>query len=395
MSFRNICLIKMLRIRFILILMLLTGLCSAQVKIRLFTSQSFGTVVFSVKEGGYDLEAYPGGKISVGRRDLVLMARYNEKIALKINNNQGIIIDSAYFTGSTPDASFSLRVNSKIPVIQYYSGDLLCKPDLGTLLIINRCDFEKYIAGVVKAEGGSGKNIEYFKSQAVLARTYMFRYFDKHKSDGYNLCDDVHCQAFNGVSFDTVLNLATLQTRDEVVFDSDSNLIISAFHSNCGGETSPAEYVWLTGQTYLKRVADPFCAGSRSSNWEKVISGDEWRRFLQRTGYSIHGKDLSVFAYRQSSRVAEYRAGSLRIPLTTIRNELGLRSTFFSVVPRGDSLIFRGKGYGHGVGLCQEGAMEMATEGFDYRHIINYYFTGVKIGRIDNRNILTAGPVVK
>jgi stage II sporulation protein D len=348
-----------------------------------------------VKEGGYDLEAYPGGKISIGRRDLVIMARYKEKLALKINNNQGIIIDSVFFASTSPEASFSLRVNSGNTVKQYYSGDLFCKPDLGTLLIINKCDFGKYIAGVVRAEGGSGKNIEYFKSQAVLARTYMFRYFDKHKSDGYNLCDDVHCQAFNGVSSDTVLNRAALDTQDEVVFDSDNNLIISAFHSNCGGETSPAEYVWLTGQPYLKRVADPFCAGSRNSNWEKVISGDEWRRFLQRSGYSIPVNDLSVFAYRQQSRLAEYRAGSLRIPLTTMRNELGLRSTFFSVVPKGDSLIFRGKGYGHGVGLCQEGAMEMAAEGFDYRHIINYYFTGVKIGKIDNGNILTTGSVIK
>ena len=60
-------------------------------------------------------------------------------------------------------------------------------PDLGTLVMINNCNVETYIAGVVKAEGGSGRNKEYIKTQAILARTYMYKYFDKHLSDRYNV----------------------------------------------------------------------------------------------------------------------------------------------------------------------------------------------------------------
>jgi stage II sporulation protein D len=128
---------------------------------------------------------------------------------------------------------------------------------MATLVLINTCDVEKYVAGVVKAEGGSGKNLEYFKSQAVIARTYMYKYIDKHLSDGYNLCDNTHCQAFNGSSADSILNEAAMETKGLVILDKDSTLIISAFSSNCGGETSSSEDVWLSSQPYLKKVIDP------------------------------------------------------------------------------------------------------------------------------------------
>jgi peptidoglycan hydrolase-like amidase len=88
-------------------------------------------------------------------------------------------------------------MNGKSHLRQNYSGDLLCFPDLGTLVFINISDVEKYIAGVVMAEGGAGKNLEYFKTQAIIARTYMYKYFDKHSSDKYNVCDNTHCQAYS------------------------------------------------------------------------------------------------------------------------------------------------------------------------------------------------------
>ena len=75
-----------------------------------------------------------------------------------------------------------------------------------------------------------------------------------------------------------------------------------------------------------------------------------------------------------------------------MRTDLNLRSTFFSVVTDGDTILLKGKGYGHGVGLCQEGAMEMAKEGFNYRQIIDFYYFGVMITDIKNAVILTQTP---
>jgi stage II sporulation protein D len=275
-------------------------------------------------------------------------------------------------------------MNGESSAIQLYSGDLQCFPDLGTLVLINISDIEKYISGVVMAEGGRGKNLEYFKTQAIIARTYMYKYFNKHIADRYNLCDNTHCQAFNGLSSDTLLNKAVLETKGMVILNKDSTLIISAFHSNCGGETSSSDDVWLSDQTYLKSVVDPYCITSRSAAWQKSFPLTEWVNYIMKSGYKGKTENPSVFNFLQESRLADYKIGSFAIPLRTIRSDLNLRSTFFSVYANGDSIILKGRGYGHGVGLCQEGAMVMAAKGFNYRDIINFYYSGVIISNIKN-----------
>jgi stage II sporulation protein D len=241
------------------------------------------------------------------------------------------------------------------------------------------------------AEGGTGKNLEFFKTQAIIVRTYMYKNFDKHSQDKYNLCDNTHCQAFNGLSSDSLLNEAAIETRGLVILDKDSTLIISAFHSNCGGETSSSEDVWLSGQSYLKSVTDPYCIRSRSAIWQKSFSLSEWLKYVRSSGYDGIITDPSMLNFSQKNRLSDYRTVSFSIPLRTMRADLNLRSTFFSVFTEGDSVILKGKGYGHGVGLCQEGAMAMAAKGFRYREIINFYYTGVIISDIKNAVFLQPG----
>lgn len=380
------------RIRFmsrlkILIVLLLTVFCtgvSAQVKIRLFSNQSPESAVFSVTEGKYEINLFNGEILTVLRDEPVIITRFNGKLAVKKRNENGFICDSLIFSGKTGMDSFSIMMNGVSHTRQYYSGDLQCFPDLGTLVFINISDVEKYISGVVMAEGGSGKNLEYFKTQAIIARTYMYKYFDKHLADRYNVCDNTHCQAFNGLSSDTLLNIAVMETGGQVILDKDSVLIISAFHSNCGGETASSEDVWLSPQPYLKSVDDPYCLSSRNATWQKSLPVTEWVSYLRKSGYNENVRDPSVFNFFQVSRLPDYKTGSFTIPLRTVRYDLNLRSTFFSVYAKGDSLVFKGRGYGHGVGLCQEGAMEMATKGFNYKQIIDFYYFGVLISDIKN-----------
>jgi stage II sporulation protein D len=372
------------RLFLIVLLSVISTLVSAQVKIRIFANQSPESAVFTVVDGSYSIDTYHGGTFSLAKGESLIISRFEGRLAVKSRNSSGFIADSAVFAGQTPYASFSLRINGQSPVRQYYTGELHCFPDLGTLVFINNCDIEKYIAGVVKAEGGSGKNIEYFKSQAVIARTYMYKYFDKHMHDKYNVCDNTHCQAFNGTSTDTILNKAAMETHNQVILDRDSVLIISAFHSNCGGQTSSSEDVWLTSQPYLKSVIDPHCLTSRNALWERSMSLDEWVGFLKKHEFSDSSGDPAQFGFSQKSRLTAYKAGTFTMPLKTIRTDLNLRSTFFSVVPVGDTIKLSGRGYGHGVGLCQEGAMAMAAKGFDYKQIIDFYYFGVIISDIAN-----------
>jgi stage II sporulation protein D len=347
--------------------------------VRIFANQAPESAVFSVTGGEYEINSYTGNSLLLKKDALIVISKFNRKLAVKIINKKGFICDSILFTGKTGNDSFSLRINGKSPVRQFYSGDLQCISDLETLIFLNIPDIETYIAGVVKAEGGSGKNIEYFKTQAVIARTYMYKYLDKHFDDGFNLCDNTHCQAFNGITSDSLIIRAARETRGQVILASDSTPIISAFHSNCGGETSPSEDVWLSSQPYLKKVSDPYCLTSRNAKWQGRTGLSDWIRYLKKTGYSGKTDDVSLFNFSQIKRVNSYRAGDFTLPLRQIRTDFNLRSTFFSLTVDGDSVVFKGRGYGHGVGLCQEGAMVMAAKGFNYRQIIEFYYTGVFI----------------
>jgi stage II sporulation protein D len=377
-----------LRILFILVLTVFNSVVSAQVKIRIFANQSPETAVFSVNKGKYDINLYNGEIITVVKGEPVIIARLNGKVAVKKRNSKGFVCDSLLFSGTTGDDSFSLLIDGNSAVKQSYSGDLQCFPDLGTLVLLNISDVERYIAGVVQAEGGTGKDLEYFKAQAIIARTYMYKYFDKHLNDRYNVCDNTHCQAFNGLSDDTLLNTAVLETKGQVILDKNNVLIMAAFHSNCGGQTSSSEDVWLSGQPYLRSVKDPYCITSRNATWRKSFPLKDWESFLRKSGYNENADDPTVFNFLQESRLPDYKTGSFSLPLRTMRIDLNLRSTFFSVYSDGDSVILKGRGYGHGVGLCQEGAMVMALKGFNYKAIIGFYYYGVLISDIKNAVIL-------
>jgi stage II sporulation protein D len=357
---------------------------SSRVEVRLFTGINPDMAIFTVKSGQYLITDSSEMSVNNYAGESVMIARYKKKIFLKRRNGAGYLCDTVYIKGQTAADGFSLRVTGSEFSRKSYSGDLKFFSDMDKLLIINSCDIEKYIAGVVKAEGGGGKNEEYFKTQAIIARTYTYRYYNKHLLDGYNLCDDTHCQVYNGLIGDSIIIKAVLDTKGLVITTPDSMLIISAFHSNCGGETSPSEYAWVTGQTYLKRVVDPYCQNSLNALWEKKLALKEWTKLLQLNGYSGSLENPTIFNFSQTSRVPDYSAGNFSIPLRTLRIKLVLKSSFFSVSVDGDSLLIKGRGYGHGVGLCQEGAINMALKGITCEAIINFYYSGVKIISIEN-----------
>ncbi len=355
---------------------------NGQVRVRIFANKPTSSAVFTVASGKYRLDFYGGTPFTISAGDPVILERYEGRIVVKTRNSRSFICDSLMLHGTTGKDIFSLRINNNAPVRQKYSGDLKCNPDLGKLVFINICDVEQYIAGVIKAEGGDGKYIEYLKTQALLARTYMYKYFDRHTLDKYNLCDNTHCQAFNGITTDTMILRAAFDTKGLVVIYKDGTLINAAFHSNCGGETCSSEDVWLSGQPYLKKVNDPYCKGSRNARWTKIMLLKDWKAYLAASGYVSKNSDPSVFNFSQFTRLRDYNVGSFSLPFRQIRDDLKLRSAFFSVIVKGDTVILKGRGYGHGVGLCQEGAMVMASKGFKFSDIIDFYFSDVIITEV-------------
>jgi stage II sporulation protein D len=378
-----------MRLKLVLIL-LIAGYLSAsgQIRIRLFASSTPETVLFSVVSGKYEMQVYPGESKILDSGKLVVISKYQGRLAVKPRNMAGFVADSLIIIAQTDKSSFSLRNDGNSPVRQYYKGDFSCYPDLETLVMINNCDVDNYIAGVVRAEGGINRHKEYFKTQAIIARTYLYSHLDKHLHDNYNVCDNTHCQAFNGITPDSVINAASMETRGMVLLGADSVLIVSAFHSNCGGMTASSKDVWISDQPYLKSVVDPYCVNSKNATWEKKIGFDDWIAYLTKSGYSGKTNDMSLLSFFQNKRWVDYKAGTFTLPFEKIREDFKLRSSYFSVIAAKDSVTFRGKGYGHGVGLCQEGAMEMAAKGMLCKEIIDFYYFGVILTDIKNAKFL-------
>lgn len=253
----------------------------------------------------------------------------------------------------------------------------------GKVILVNNVSMTNYLSGVIESEGGGGKHLEYYKVQALISRTYALKNIDRHKSQGFNLCDAVHCQAYhNMMRFTPKIEQAVKETKGEVFVDGEYNLMSTYFHANCGGQTSDASYVWKNTIPYCVPFVDTFCIHTRQSNWEKRIPKSEWEGFLTK----MYGLDLknplvrdNMYAFNQEYRKAFYIHPSLGVPLRDLRMEFKLKSTFFDVHREGSYVVLNGHGFGHGIGLCQEGAMEMANQGYSYKQIGLYYFDGIKI----------------
>jgi stage II sporulation protein D len=262
-----------------------------------------------------------------------------------------------------------------------FQGNISIRAKEKNIILTNQIAMPDYLAGVVEAESGSKCEFEYYKNQVVICRTYALKSLENHIKEGYQLCDGVHCQAYKGKStLNPLIQKAVSKTDNLVIVDSDGQLISAVFSANCGGQTNNSEDVWSSAYSYLKSFKDSFCIDQPQATWKKTIAFSDFKNFLKDKKLVIPDTlSIDSFAFTQPARKLMYTIQDQEIKLTNVRLGLGLRSTYFDIKPDGQNLIFSGKGYGHGVGMCQEGAMNMARKGYKFDEIIKYYYRGVSI----------------
>lgn len=280
-----------------------------------------------------------------------------------------------------PETSLILAPKSPSIKQRKYKDDFELSSGSKGINVVNLVDMDHYVAGVVESEGGTGRQLEYYKVQAVISRTYALKYLGKHAKDGFDLCDRVHCQAYHSmVRFTPEIDSAVRATHDIVLESYDGKLIDAYFHANCGGQTCEPQMIWNEKIDYLSTFRDTFCVHTKQATWEKRVSQKEWIDFLVlKYGFPIYDSLCAsmVFRFNQIERSAFYLHPIFGIPLRDIRDHFDLKSTFFSCYPEGEHVVIKGRGFGHGVGLCQEGAMKMAKSGYSFDQIARYYFPKV------------------
>lgn len=266
------------------------------------------------------------------------------------------------------------------PSNRIYKGDILAFSIDGHLQLVNRIDIEDYVAGVIEAESGAGSELEYYKVQAVISRTYALNNRTRHLDSNYEICDGTHCQVYHGKPRkEPLAEEAAKATEDIVIVDHEINLITAAFHSNCGGHTVNAEVAWSKPVPYLIGRCDTFCVSMPHSHWEKRLPAEKWNSYIKQKRGSGDLASLSDGGILGECNPMYCHDSTLQIPRRAMRTDLKLRSTQFDIEHTSGEVIFKGRGFGHGVGLCQEGAMRMSKLGYSYKDIIHFYYTDVHL----------------
>lgn len=363
---------------FILLLSYL-NLDAQDIKIGIFNDKNIQKILLESAKGKYKLIA-AGKKIYTLKGNRAIILNYeNDGISLNTAKKEYKSLKNISLRAKKK-AIISVKLIEPKQKVRKYKGNLNIIARQNRLSLINKPPFDNYLAGVVEAESGTKADIEYYKAQAIICRTYLLKKWNKHQKDGFNLCDGVHCQAYKGlVTENHIIKKSVKKTKDLVVLDENNRLIEALFSANCGGQTNNSEMLW-SRVPYLRSVKDPYCIDQKQARWDKTIPLTKFISFLRGKGLSIPDTiSVNCFAFNQPQRVKYYTINVQKIKLTSLRFALGLRSTFFNIEPKGNKLIFHGRGYGHGVGMCQEGAMNMAKKGHKYDEIIKFYYTGVKI----------------
>lgn len=252
-----------------------------------------------------------------------------------------------------------------------------------------------YLKGVLVGEVPVDYEMEALKAQAVVARTYTLNKLQnattKHKY-GADMCDDINCcQAYKTKEYafkcweDDIENNkwqryvdAVEETSGEVIM-YNGELIDALFHAHSGGKTENAKYLWSkTEIPYLISVD-----GNEDYQYmdDKTFTKKEIKDALSSIIDTASDLNIQIQDYTGSGRANNLKINEQFVEATTLRKLLGIRSTNFRIEESGDNITFYTVGYGHGVGMSQEGANAMAHEGSSYQDIIKHYYTGVELSK--------------
>jgi stage II sporulation protein D len=278
-----------------------------------------------------------------------------------------------------------VRVNGKM-----YRGWVEIRKHGDGLLVINDLDVEDYLQGVVASEIPHGWKYEALKAQAVAARTYAL--YQKRTSGrrAYHLFATVASQVYIGRTGEKPRAAQAVQDTMGVVIEYHGEVIPAFYHSSCGGHTENAYELWGIDEPYLRGVDCQCQEISQYGLWEKRVGKKQIIRALRQMGYAVSViLDMHIKGITPAGRVREVvistPRGKTYVPAESLRAALGntlIPSVFFELAVEGGEAVFSGRGMGHGVGLCQWGAEEMAEKGYNFEAILSHYYPGTGLMRL-------------
>ena len=349
------------------------------------------------------------------------------------------------FTPQADDASFSLEdvtigVNFhwERKETQTFEGSLHIVVEADHIVAINKLPVERYLTSVISSEMSASASLEFLKAHAVISRSWLLaqiekrrrheqggdsffsftkkddeliRWYDREDHTIFDVCADDHCQRYQGITKASSKQVAEAinETRGQVL-TYGQEICDARFHKCCGGQTEEYQYCWEdTPKPYLVSFEDPYCNTSDKTILKQVLNDfdqetpDFYRWTVEYTQAALSElvsrklkedfgeiQELIPLERGKSGRIWKLKIVGTKKTFT-IGKELEIRralsethllSSAFDVERQGDRFILHGKGWGHGVGLCQIGAAVMGEQGKTYDEILLFYYRGANIKRL-------------
>jgi stage II sporulation protein D len=366
--------------------------------------------------------------------NLVAKASAGESMKVEPRSGQMVVVKTDGSVTSRRSGPFLVRATTPGSFVMYkgkrYRGELVITPADEGLLVVNRLGVESYLRGVVPLEIGDRKPGEEaaVEAQAVAARSYTYIHMNEAGDRPFDMYGSIQDQAYGGVDAEKAITDAAVSSTRDMVVKYAGRIINTPYSSTCGGRTAAVSEVWWRqpDQPYLQPVSDQipgtdkyYCDASGRFRWTSTFDQDQLRATLEKylgsvtpaveppvtpsssaprlslgriTGFRVEGRTASdrVRAVSIQTERGNYvvRGNDVRFVLRTPGGSL-LNSTYFTAETTSDgtggiaSLVLRGGGYGHGIGMCQFGAIGRARAGQDYRTILTTYFPGTTVSRVN------------
>ena len=350
-------------------------------------------------EGKLDLRADSKMKIKTGDKNGTI----SEKVSISFKPSLQIVTSD----GKIKDPQFPIMLQSTKKFIKIdgniYPG-VIEIVRAGEILVINHVKIENYLKGVIPYEMGNlpENQIEALKAQAVAARSYVMAH--RKPDNPYDIRPTIWDQVYGGVGkTDRIIERAVESTRG-VVATYRGEIIDAKYSSTCGGTTENNENIWIGKRIpYLRSIRDSgwdrkdFCRFSPHYRWERIYDKKEFFEVIKRQIQDFFGKAPGKVEWiRISKRTRTNRVRNIEINTDIGKFELekdqirrlfsdyrgSLKSLMFQIKVKSSQIIVSGKGYGHGVGMCQYGAMEMAKERYSYQRILKHYYKGIRLKKL-------------
>ena len=349
------------------------------------------------------------------------------------------------FTPSNADASFSLfdvtigvNFHWERKETQVFSGTLRLVVEADKIVAINELPVERYLTSVISSEMSATASKEFLKAHAVISRSWLLaqmekrkqldngggaffsfikkddeliRWYDREDHTIFDVCADDHCQRYQGITKQSspAVEQAISETRGQILAYGDE-ICDARFSKCCGGETEEFQYCWEdTPKPYLVSFHDPYCNTNDKNilaqvlndydqetidfyRWTVEYTQEELSELINRKLKDDFGiiTDLIPVERGKSGRIWKLKIVGTKktfsigkeLEIRRALSETHLLSSAFDVEKQGDRFILHGKGWGHGVGMCQIGAAVMGEQGKTYDEILLFYYRNAEIQKL-------------